>query len=168
MSNSLILKKLNVLKNEEFWISDDVNIQHSLYNNGDLKLIKGEAKEYRSSIDLTDEYLKHKREVFTGIPEKSYTDNWSTYRGCTDIALCFDGIIAKIQIKLYEGNSYDGSREKLRWKGEFELNLKCVKLFEEYIEAAFNQEIDEQFEIEEEIRIKNRKSEISERLLGGY
>lgn len=165
-NNTLILKKLNVLKNEEFWISDDVNIQHSLYNNGDLKLIKGEVKEYRSSIDLTDEYLKHKREVYTGCSEKYYTNNWSTYKNCTDIKIYFDGTSAKILISLFEGD-FDGAKAELRWKGEFELNLKCVKLFEPYIEYAFNDEIDRQFKIEEEIRIKNRKSEIREKLLEG-
>jgi len=166
MSN-LILKKLKVLQNQEIWISDDVNV-HSLYTNGNLKLSKGVVKKYRSDIDLTDEYLKYNREIFTGRSEKYYTNNWSTYRNCTYIQLCFDGTLAKLQIKLHEGNSYDGSREELRWKGEFELNLKCVKLFGPYIEYAFNVEIDHQFEIEEEIRIKNRKLEIREKLLEGY
>lgn len=163
-NNTRILKKLEVLQNQKIWISDDVNV-YSLYNNGNLKLIDGNVKDYRSSIDLTDEYLTHKREVYTGLPEKFYTNNWSTYKKLTEIRLCFDGTLVKVLISVFEGNSYDGSKEELRWKGEFELNLKCVKLFEPYIEYAFNDEIDRQFEIEEEIRIKNRKSEIREKLL---
>jgi hypothetical protein len=162
--NTRILKKLEILQNQKIWVSDDINV-YSLYNNGDLKLIKGDVKDYCSSIDLTDEYLKHKREVYTGLPEKSYTNNWSTYRKLIEIRICFDGTSVKVLISVFEGNFYDGSKEELRWKGEFELNLKCIKLFEQYIDYAFNAEIDHQFEIEEEIRIKNRKSEISERLL---
>jgi hypothetical protein len=162
--NTLILKKLKILQNQEIWISDDVNV-HSLYNNGNLKLIKGDVAQYRSFIDLTDEYLKHEREVYTGLPEKSYANNWSTYRKLTEIRLCFDGTSAKVLISIFEGNFYDGSKENLRWKGEFKLNLKCAKLFEPYIDYAFNAEIDRQFEIEEEIRIQNRKSEIREKLL---
>lgn len=166
-NNTRILKKLEVLQNQKIWISDDVNV-YSLYNNGDLKLIKGTIKDYCSVIDLTDDYLKHQRSVFTGLAVKSYTNNWSTFKSLTEIYICFDGTSVKVLISVFEGNSYDGSKEELRWKGEFELNLKCVKLFESYIEYAFNDEVDRQFEIEEEIRIKNRKSEISERLLGGY
>lgn len=162
--NTLILKKLKVLVNQKIWISDDVNV-YSLYNNGNLKLIKGEIKDYCSSVDLTDAYLKHKREVFTGRSEKSYTNNWSTYRNCTNIQLCFDENLVKISIDVFDGNFCDGSREKLRWKGEFELNLECLPLFERYIEYTFNDEIDHQFRIEEEKRIEKIKKAIRKKLL---
>lgn len=165
-NNDLIIKKLKILQNQKIWISGDVNV-HSLYNNGNLKLIKGEVRDYRSLIDLTDVYLKHKREVFTGRPEKIYTNNWSTFKNLTEIYIWFDGTSVKVLISVFEGNSYDGSKEGLRWKGEFELNLKCVKLFEPYVEYAFDDKIDEQFAIEEAKRIKDKKSEIRNRLLEG-
>lgn len=161
---NLILKKLKILTNKEIWISDNVDV-HSLYNNGNLKLIKGEVKNYQSSIDLTNEYLKHKREIYTGLPEKSYTNNWCTYKNCIEIQLYFDGILAKLQIELFEGNSWDGKPEELRWKGEFDVNSNCLHMFEVYIEYAFEKEIDRQFEIEEKIRIQKRKEVIKKKLL---
>lgn len=159
-----LLKMLNILINQKIWVSDDVNV-HSLYLNDKLKLVKGVVKDYSNTLDLTNEYLKYKREVFTGRPEKSYTDNWSTYKNCTDIQLYFDGTSVKLQIQLFEGDSFNGHREELIWKGEFELNLDSLNAFKEYIEYAFNDEIDSQFEIEEKKRIQKRKAEIRQELL---
>lgn len=161
--NTLILKKLKVLLNKKIWVSNDVNV-YTLYHSDKLKLIKGTVKDYPKFIELTDDYLKQRREVFTGRTDKSYTNNWITYHKCKTIQLCFDGTLPKLSIQVFDGD-FSGNPEKLRWEGEFELNSDCLNLFEMYIESSFNDEIDYRFIIEEEKRIENRKKAIRKKLL---
>lgn len=164
MNNDLI-KKLTVLTGKEIPVNDNIDFK-SLYNKGKLTLIKGTICENRfQEIELTKEYLSSKREVYTGRTEKSYTDNWSTYKGCTSGILSFDGKDINLFLVLREGNSCDGWPENKRWQGEFKVGKSILYLFENYIDYQFEIEVDHQFRMEEQMRVNKIKNEIRNRLL---
>lgn len=165
MSKELLFKKLTILTGKEIPVNDNISFK-SLFYKGKLTLIKGTICENRfQEIDLTKEYLSSKREVYTGRPEKSYTDNWCTYKGCTSGILSFDGKDINLSLVLREGNSCDGWPENKRWQGDFKVEKSILYLFEDYIDCQFEIEVDHQFRMEEQMRVSKMKDGIRSRLL---
>lgn len=152
-----LLKKLLILKDRDIVITENINFR-DLYFTKKIFLIDGTIK---CNEPITDEYLIHKHEIYTGRPEKVYSNNWQTYRGCEYVHLTYN----ILNIVIFEGDSCDGYPTKIRWKAKFELYLSEIHLFKDSINHEFEKEIDRQFIIEEENRILQRKQEIKKKLL---
>ena len=160
MSN--LLKKLTILKDTAISIYTDIDFRR-LYLSKKITLIDGKVGY---SDKLTDEYLLHKHEVYTGLPNKTYTNNWITYQNLTNAILKFTDGKCILFISVDEGNKYDGSFTERRWKGNFELDISVINLFSKDIDRMFERHIDCIFQEKEEIRIQNEKNEIRRKLLG--
>lgn len=168
-NNSEIFKKLCVLKNNIIWLDNDVNL-HTLYLTKKIILIEGTVYYNKALINdynkaLTNEYLNHTHEVFTGRPEKSYTNNWATYRKCERNSLLYDGTNIIITIVIRNGDMFNGNPISTRWEGTFKLDVSEIDIFKSDINREFDNEIHRLFLIEEEYRTDQIKQKIKERLL---
>ncbi len=156
-----LLKKLTILKNTAISIYTDIDFRR-LYFSKKITLIDGKVGY---SDKLTDEYLLHKHEVYTGRPDKTYTNNWITYQNLTNAILKFTDGKCKLFIRVDEGSMFDGSYTECRWKGNFELDISEIHLFSDDIDRMFDSHIDSLFQEKEELRIQNEKNEIRKKLL---
>lgn len=161
-NNSEIFKKLCVLKNNIIWLDlDNINL-YTLYLTKKIILIEG-IVDYDKA--LTNEYLNHTREVFTGRSEKSYTNNWITYRNCERSSLLYDGTNIIITIVIRNGDMFHGNPVSTRWEGTFRLDISEINIFKNDINREFDNEIHRLFLIEEEYRTDQIKQKIKEKLL---
>ena len=156
-----LLKKLTILKDVPISIFTDVDFRR-LYLSKKIKLNNGKID---NKDKLTDEYLLHKHEVYTGRPDKTYTNNWITYQNLTNALLKYTITNCILHIQVDEGNFYDGKFEKNRWKGNFELDISEIHLFSGDIDRMFDSHIDWLFKEKEEIRIQKEKDKIRAKLL---
>lgn len=156
-----LFKKLNVLKDVRIAINSNVNFRN-LYLEKKILLVDGTIG-YKDK--LTDEYLLYNRAVFTGLPTKSYTNNWSTFRELTTAYLVCNETDFILSIRVDEGESCYGLFTGIRWNGNFRVSVTDICLFENDINNEFDSEIDRQFVREEEIRIQKEKDKIRAKLL---
>lgn len=156
-----LLKKLTIIKDTAISIYTDIDFRR-LYLSKKIKLIDGKVGY---SNKLTDEYLLHKHEVYTGRPDKTYTNNWITYQNLTNAILKYKDDKCILFISVDEGSMFDGSFTERRWKGNFELDISAIGIFSEDIEQMFDNHIDQLFQEKEELRIQNEKNEIRKKLL---
>ncbi len=156
-----LLKKLTILKDKRIIIDNNLDFRN-LYLTRKITLIDGILKY---SEKLTDEYLSHKHEVYTGRKEKSYTDNWITFRTLISAYLVFSEENIILTIRVDDGDSCYGIFTGTRWKGDFRVNISEISIFENDINNEFDTEIDRQFSRKEELRIQKEKDKIRKKLL---
>lgn len=156
-----LLKKLTILKDTAISIYTDIDFRR-LYLSKKITLIDGKVGY---SDKLTDEYLLYKHEVYTGRPDKTYTNNWITYQNLTNAILKFTDAKCILFIRVDEGHLEDGSFKECRWKGNFELDISEIHLFSNDIERMFDAKIDWLVQEKEELRIQKEKDKIRKKLL---
>lgn len=156
-----LLKKLIILKDTAISIYSDIDFRR-LYLSKKITLIDGKVGY---SCKLTDEYLLHKHEVYTGRPDKTYTNNWITFQNLTNAILKYTNDKCILFIRVDEGSMYDGSFTDCRWKGNFELDISEIHIFSDDIDRMFDARIDQLFSEKEELRIQKEKEKIRKKLL---
>lgn len=156
-----LLKKLSILKNIRICIDNTLDFR-KLYLTKKIKLIDGVVN---FSEKLTDNYLSHEHEVYTGRKEKSYTHNWITFHNLISVFLTCSEKDFILTIRIDNGDSCYGIFTGIRWKGNFEVSISEIDIFEKDINNEFDNEIDRQFLRKEEIRIQKEKDKIRKKLL---
>ena len=92
-------------------------------------------------------------------------NTWSTHDGaqCIDIKFSVKDEKLNCKAKIYDGNSFNGHREKLRFQAEFILPNSFIKKIENKIEYSFmvylNSAYEDHLEAEKKLWIEKTKSE---------
>lgn len=100
-----------------------------------------------------------------GIDGSSYVHTWhgTTFDGCREFSIA-DNILT---LRIFDGDNVDGMRRQLRdtWKFKLEFDWTDVTEFSKIIDLCWEYFIDDMFNDEEAIRIKEAKARIEKTLL---
>lgn len=96
-------------------------------------------------------------------------DAWSTYDGCQEISIYYNSRNKlEVSVLLYNGENLNGFRVGKRWEGVFKgAKLADLRDFHSTIEYSFNDSIECAYNLEQEIKAKNRINEIKSQVLSG-
>lgn len=112
---------------------------HTLYIEGKIKLVSSEwgsefNRKHADKLDLRD------------------GSRWSSHERCTDVFLYAEGKRIYINVKLYEGNNFDGSKEGLRFEATFSAGPDVLDHFKEAIEYELTEKAEEVWEKEQKAK----------------
>lgn len=149
-------KKVRIVKDIFLYGRDDSNKLRDLFVSGesDVELISSSWHDTwkQDNLDLNPLDLTN-------------VNMWSIHEKCSDMYIKFEDGKIIADVRIYDGNFYDGAREELRWEAKFTLGKNSLKTFENQINWKFTSHLDELYEKELE-KVKNKRmGEIGKELL---
>ena len=147
-------KKVKIVKNIYLYGRDSSNILRDLFIAGNIELVEAYWNDRFKSehLDMCPLNLKEK-------------DLWSIYEICSDMHIKFVNGKIYAEVRIYEGDSWNGNKKNLRWEGKFLFNSKSLTSFTKNINWKFESHLEDLYDKELEAIKQSRMKEISKDIL---
>lgn len=130
-------------------------ILKKFYQDGKIKLTESEWANF---------FKKNNPELYK--LDLTKDDIWSTYDKCISIWLKTKGAKVSAEVKIYDGENMNGTREHPRLTATFSpIPLYVLKKYSSYINNAFETAMERLYNEEEENKKKQRIKELGEEIL---